>query len=51
MDETRKFGERKVHVVDVEMNDVELIGALQHFFKHHKMMRKLIDDLMAIEPQ
>jgi hypothetical protein len=27
----------------MEMDDVELIGALQHVFKHNEMMRELVD--------
>src|SRR6266404_479895 len=51
MDESGKFGERKVHVVEMKVNDVELSDAVQHFLKHHKMMRKLVDTLVVIEAQ
>ena len=40
-----------MHVVDVEMNHVELIGAFQNFLKHHKVMRQMVGALVAIEPQ
>jgi hypothetical protein len=33
------------------MNNVKLIGAVQYFLKHYKMMCKLIDALVVIEPQ
>jgi len=42
MDDPRQLGQWEMHVINVKVNDVEMIGALQHFFQHYKMMGKLI---------
>jgi hypothetical protein len=51
LDEARELGERKVHVVDMEMDEIELVGAVQDFLKHHKMMGEMIGTLVVIEPK
>src|SRR5258706_12587253 len=33
------------------MNDIELIGALQNFLEHHKMMREMVAARVIIQPQ
>jgi hypothetical protein len=35
----------------MEMDEVELVGAVQNFLEHHKMMSEVIDTLMIIQPK
>ena len=49
MDDPRKFRQREMHIINMEVNDVELIGALQHFFQHYKMMGELILAFIVIQ--
>ncbi len=51
MDKAGKLGQREVHVIDMKMNDVELVGALENFFKHHKMMGKLILAFVVVQAE
>jgi hypothetical protein len=40
-----------MHVVDVKMNNVELIGAFENFLKHYKMMGKLILAFVVVQAE
>jgi hypothetical protein len=35
----------------MKMNDVELLGTLQHFFEHYKMVSELVLAFIAVQPQ
>src|SRR5882757_391891 len=49
MDDPRQLGQWEMHVINVEVNDVEMIGALQHFFQHYEVMGKLILAFVMIQ--
>jgi hypothetical protein len=51
MPEPRHPGKRKMQVVAMEMNNVKLLGAVEHLFQHREMVRELVDALMPIQSE
>jgi hypothetical protein len=51
VDEAQQLGQGKVHIVDMEMNDVELFGSLKNFIEHHEMVGKLVLALVIVQPK